>query len=67
MANILCQEQHLGGSGHLETLKNLNVMGDSPVQCGKRCTINSGNGDRLSARKIVKNKVNIEWRFYRAT
>lgn len=35
---------------------------NSPVHCGKRCTINPANGDRLSVRKIVKNKVNIERR-----
>lgn len=40
---------------------------NSPVQCVKRWTINPGNGDRLSVRKIVKNKVNIEPKFYRAT
>lgn len=40
---------------------------NSPVQCVRRRTINLCNGDRLSVRKIVKNKVNIERRFYRAT
>lgn len=29
----------------------------------KKCTINLANEDRLSVRKIVKNKVNIERRF----
>lgn len=34
---------------------------------GAWCTINPGNGDHLSTRKVVKNKVNIKHSFYRAT
>lgn len=48
----LCQERRLGG--HLEKSK-CNGQ-NSPVQCGKGCTINPGNGDHLSVRKIVKTK-----------